>query len=228
MLHGSPGGSEPSNTPPSDILLTPGTFDRTLNVGDSVGTLSAIDTFPRDTFTFALTGIGKDRFSLQGNEVQLIKATTPSDSGPFQLGLRVSDSYGANFAKVITINLTDNQADNDTDDLPDAWEQSNFGDLTQTGSSDFDGDGQSNILEYLAGTDPTDPAKSFSLQSPSLVDGQFSFTFEALPDRIYQLESRIPAANSWTPETTTIQEGVHTYSLPVSSTSLKFYRISQQ
>ena len=51
---------------------------------------------------------------------------------------------------------------------------------------------QSNILEYLAGTDPTDPAKSFSLQSPSLVDGQFSFTFEALPDRIYQLESASP------------------------------------
>ena len=128
--------------PPSDILVTPGTLDRSLNVGDSVGTLSAVDTFPRDTFTFALTGIGKDRFRLQGNEVQLIKATTPSDSGPFQLGLRVSDSYGANFAKVITINLTDNQADNDTDDLPDAWEQSNFGDLTQTGSSDFDGDGK--------------------------------------------------------------------------------------
>ena len=39
VLHGSPGGSEPSNTPPP-ILLTPGTLDRTLNVGDSVGTNS--------------------------------------------------------------------------------------------------------------------------------------------------------------------------------------------
>jgi concanavalin A-like lectin/glucanase superfamily protein/thrombospondin type 3 repeat protein len=45
--------------------------------------------------------------------------------------------------------------DADTDGLPDAWENYFMGDLDEIAGDDFDNDGQTNLEEYLAGTDPT-------------------------------------------------------------------------
>jgi hypothetical protein len=44
--------------------------------------------------------------------------------------------------------------DSECDGLPDRWEWKFFGDFSQTGSGDADGDGVSNLEEYLNGTDP--------------------------------------------------------------------------
>jgi hypothetical protein len=46
--------------------------------------------------------------------------------------------------------------DNDSDGLPDCWEQTYFGNTSSyNGTSDADNDGNSNLQEYLDGTDPT-------------------------------------------------------------------------
>jgi hypothetical protein len=47
--------------------------------------------------------------------------------------------------------------DTDCDDMPDAWELAYFHTLDRDGSKDFDGDGISDLDEYLGGTDPTLP-----------------------------------------------------------------------
>ena len=47
--------------------------------------------------------------------------------------------------------------DYDGDGLPDAWELENFGNLSQGPEMDFDGDGASNLEEFLGGTNPVDP-----------------------------------------------------------------------
>jgi hypothetical protein len=47
--------------------------------------------------------------------------------------------------------------DNDRDGLGDSWELANFGNLSRTATGDFDGDGVSNLEEFLKGTDPTNP-----------------------------------------------------------------------
>ncbi len=47
--------------------------------------------------------------------------------------------------------------DVDGDGLPDNWETNYFGDLSHKGTTDDDGDGYANIVEYKRGTDPTDP-----------------------------------------------------------------------
>ena len=47
--------------------------------------------------------------------------------------------------------------DVDDDGLPDNWEINYFGDLSHKGTTDDDGDGYANLVEYKRGTDPTDP-----------------------------------------------------------------------
>jgi len=53
--------------------------------------------------------------------------------------------------------------DADADGLPDDWEMRYFGNLSQSGSGDYDGDGLTNLQEYLLGTNP--------IQGPSFSPG---------------------------------------------------------
>jgi hypothetical protein len=46
--------------------------------------------------------------------------------------------------------------DSDGDGMPDSWEMAHFGNLNQTATGDFDGDGASNLQEFFDGTDPGD------------------------------------------------------------------------
>ena len=226
VLNGSPGGSEPSNSAPTDILLTPGTLTRNLEVGGIIGSLTAVDTYPRDTFTFVMTDLGNERFSIEQDQLVLRKATGVGENGPFTASIRVTDSYGANFSKTLQIQITDPTRDDDSDDLPDEWETTHFGNLSQKGSGDYDGDGQENHIEYLAGTDPRDPTKNFNLGQPTFQDGQFSFTFEGLQGKIYRLESTVQPSESWHSETSTsIKEGTHQYNLPINGSTQRLYRI---
>jgi hypothetical protein len=48
----------------------------------------------------------------------------------------------------------DSKLDNDADSLPDLWERNHFGHLQEGPYGDYDGDGASNLEEYLNGTNP--------------------------------------------------------------------------
>ena len=54
-----------------------------------------------------------------------------------------------------TLELVSGAADTDSDSLPDAWETSFFGNLTQLGTGDQDNDTISNATEFADGTNPT-------------------------------------------------------------------------
>jgi hypothetical protein len=74
--------------------------------------------------------------------------------------------------------------DSDGDGLPDSWELAHFGSLNQTATGDFDGDGVSNLQEFLDGTDPAN-SNSMRFRLVLLSDGgsvtvnpsRFSFTY---------------------------------------------------
>jgi hypothetical protein len=55
----------------------------------------------------------------------------------------------------------DSEADSDGNGLPDAWELQHFGSTGVDPSGDADGDGTTNMMEYLAGTDPKSPSSVF-------------------------------------------------------------------
>ncbi len=100
--------------------------------------------------------------------------------------------------------------DTDRDGLPDVWEQWQ---LYQSGrfpddngnwdlslidrNGDFDGDGRSNFLEYVAGTFAGDATEKLDLQIKEKLDTQIRFEFYAITGKTYTIE-RTTDAKSWT------------------------------
>lgn len=87
--------------------------------------------------------------------------------------------------------------DSDGDGIPDWWMLKYFGHPTgQAGDlslaqDDADGDGMSNLQEYLAGTDPTNPSSVLAvhISPPSVAGNAATLTWPAVPGRSYQVQS---------------------------------------
>lgn len=78
---------------------------------------------------------------------------------------RLTDAnYGSGKATTYQYDVTGNLirsadiivVDSDNDGMADTWEQLHFQTLARNGADDFDGDGLSDVAEYLAGTLPKD------------------------------------------------------------------------
>lgn len=92
-------------------------------------------------------------------------------------------------------------ADTDGDGLPDAWERLYFGSINDpraTPDADPDGDGFSNLQEYLAGTNPLDPNSLLRLESANLSNGALALHFNAVAGHSYSVLWRTDAdAGVW-------------------------------
>lgn len=81
--------------------------------------------------------------------------------------------------------------DQDGDQLPDAWELANgldpaSGMGVNGASGDADADGQTNLEEYLAGTDPKDPSSRLVIEVAT-GDAGTELTLPAIPGRLYRV-----------------------------------------
>lgn len=98
-----------------------------------------------------------------GSNFQLF-SVAGSVGGTFSSISFTDDGYGGTFdAQTGTLLVTSapSAGDSDGNGLPDDWEISHFGAIGVDPSADADGDGASNLSEYLAGTDPRDPSSVF-------------------------------------------------------------------
>jgi len=76
-------------------------------------------------------------------------------AGTYTLVFRASDGrLEDQQSMTITIHSPE---DTDGDGMPDAWERAHFGELGRDGTGDYDGDGITDLDEYLLGSDPTAP-----------------------------------------------------------------------
>lgn len=78
-------------------------------------------------------------------------------------------------------------ADTDGDGLPDDWEYYYFDDLSAEPDADSDRDGATNRQEFLAGTDPRDPASRLFLSATQREGGVVRVEFPVAPSRTYAL-----------------------------------------
>jgi len=136
-------------------------------------------------------------------------------------------------AQYVSLAFLPEALDSDGDGLPDAWEIDHAGDLTSlSGNEDSDGDGQTDLDEYLAGTDPLDP-KDFLGPVKLIVSADTAAQTLQWPTKknyTYLVESRrsFGASSNWT-----VVEGSQvvgtgstvSFSLPKSSGAYLFYRI---
>ena len=81
--------------------------------------------------------------------------------------------------------------DDNFDGLPDDWQRQYWGPNPSDwpeANEDSDGDGASNRMEFLAGTDPTDPDSILRMR---LVPGPFGLVLEwnAVPGSLYRVEA---------------------------------------
>ncbi len=76
--------------------------------------------------------------------------------------------------------------DGDADRVSDVWELRFFGVLNRPLTADDDGDGTSNLLEYLAGTDPTD-GRSVLRASLGRSEGDLVLSFPTVSGRRYRV-----------------------------------------
>jgi len=101
---------------------------------------------------------------------------------------RASDVFGA----LVDVNAA--LIDSDADGIPDWWTVKYFGHPTGQSSDlsraqdDADGDGMSNLQEYLAGTSPIDPVSVFRLWATAPANSPIDLTWPAVPGKSYTIQ----------------------------------------
>lgn len=86
-----------------------------------------------------------------------------SIGSPIETAVSAGGTYSIKPGQIqVLFSSTGNKSpDTNGNGLPDAWEQLYFPGQSVNPQADSDGDGTSNLLEYLAGTNPTDRASHF-------------------------------------------------------------------
>ena len=80
--------------------------------------------------------------------------------------------------------------DSDNDGMDDNWEIQAFGTLARDGKGDFDGDGASDLEEYLAGTDPKNSASYLKVNppGPGSAAGSVNLVWPSVLGRYYRVQ----------------------------------------
>lgn len=125
--------------------------------------------------------------------------------------------------------------DADGDGLPDAWETTHFGGSAGQGASDdYDGDGQTNLQEYIAGTGPADASDYFAVGGiqTALGGAGVQISLPGKTGRVYLLDrSTTLEADSWTQIDSSgplAEDSVLTFTDATPPAPRAFYRVRVQ
>jgi hypothetical protein len=118
--------------------------------------------------------------------------------------------------------LFDPDADTDADGLPDSWET--FQGVSGSAADD-DGDGSDNLREYLAGTDPLNPASLFRANVLTMGSAGLQLSWQSVPGRVYQIEAATDLSNWQAAATITAVGSSSAIVLPATTDPRRFFRV---
>ncbi len=118
----------------------------------------------------------------------------PGSTHNVRLSYRLADGRVSPLSDPVAV--TTWGADTNGDSLPDDWQRENWGKQWPLASADSDGDGASNLSEFLAGTDPTDPASVLKVVISPRAVGLY-LQWPTQPGSYYQLQTSSDLRN-WT------------------------------
>jgi hypothetical protein len=176
-------------------------------------TLSADATLPKPAAPFA-SSLGQNAISVTWAEVNsaevdvyrvhvddetapvectggMINLTRPGwtagSSHSVKLSYRLKDGRVSPLSDAVSV--TTWGADENADQLPDNWQRENWGrpENWPSANADTDGDGASNLAEFLAGTDPLDAASALKVQISPREQGIY-LEWGTAPGSYYQLQ----------------------------------------
>ena len=116
----------------------------------------------------------------------------------------------------------------DTNGLTTAWELKYFGATNINANADPDGDGQSNLQEFLTGTDPTKSSSFFHIISITRQpNGNNVIVWTSVPGKNYQVYATTSLAGAYTPVGSTVPSaGATTSYTDVDTTdATKYYKV---
>lgn len=154
-----------------------------------------------------------------------------------QTGTLSGYAYGANIgwislADTNVVVVTDKikkGVDSDGDGITDAWELQNFGSLgVASAITDRDGDGVSDLQEYLDGTDPNNANSTLKITTFVKTASNLDITWTSVPTRFYALEynaNMFPATFGQLGGTLLPSNGTTSTTSVTDSNAKGFYRI---
>ncbi len=118
------------------------------------------------------------------------------------------------------------QQDSDGDGMPDSYEIANgLNPLMNDANGDKDGDGASNLAEYLAGTMANDPNSVFRVHGISRGNGTMLITWSSVANKTYTISKSATPNGTFTPVQSGILsfEGETSRTVPYTGTTLFFH-----
>ena len=193
---------------PVDTTITPGEVCTGIACSYFISPVSEL--YPSGGGGGSVSVIAPDGCSwtaVSNNDLWIIRTSGPSGSGNGTVNYTVTVNEGTAVrtgtmtiaGQTFTITQYYLNSDTDRDGLPDDWEIAYFGNLGQGASDDPDGDGLTNLQEYLLGTNPNVPniytitasvvGSNGSISPPgtSTVNSGESITFTIMPTTGYHV-----------------------------------------
>ena len=116
-------------------------------------------------------------------------------------------------------------ADSDHDGLPDSWENQHFGSLAENASADSDGDATTNLMEYLAATNPKSATSVFR-PTTHTSGGNLVVSVPTVSGRSYRVWGNANLQGAWTLHDTITGDGsIVEWLYPLTQSSKYFFRI---
>jgi hypothetical protein len=224
--------NQPAPTLTSATLSPAGNVGGTNVAGNFSGSASVIEFFAspagNDEGQFF---IGSASVAGAGNFMVSVTAAVPNN---YVVTATATDVNGntSEFSALQIVSSTDS----DGDGIPDNWMVAHFGHTTgmagdkSRATDDADGDGLTNLQEFLAGTDPKNPGSRFAITAIDRPGGTPRVSFQPVTGKTYRLEYRNDLTiGNWT----TLVDGIFAPSsstiqiLDPSGVSLtkRFYRV---